>query len=84
MLTKEILEEKGFVFESEENGIFQQYVKNIGEDGKQLICAITPIPEIFVWLPEFEGDTEDGFRITLDVKDIDTAIIVAESIAEIE
>jgi len=83
MLTKESLEENGFVFESEENGIFQQYVKNIGDDGKQLVCAITPLPEIFVWLPDSPGD-ESGFRITLDVESIELAIKVAESIAEIE
>jgi len=83
MLTKELLEENGFIFESEDNGIFQQYVKDIGEDGKQLICAITPLPEIFVWLPDSPGD-EEGFRITLDVDNIDLAIKVAESIAEIE
>lgn len=83
MLTKELLEGKGFVFESEENGIFEQYVKNIGDDGKQLVCAINPLPEIFVWLPDSPGD-EEGFRITLDVDNIDLAIQVAESIAEIE
>lgn len=85
-LTKEYLEGKGFVFVVEENGIFQQFEKEIGEGGKKLILAITPMPEIFVWVPDTEcgSEEEDGARVVLDVEDIDKAILAAELIAGIE
>lgn len=84
MNLKEQLETKGFVFEIDEDKIFSQYVKNIGQEGKKLVFAITPLPECFVWVPEEPGEDYKGFRVTLDIKDVDTAILVAESIAEVE
>lgn len=87
---KEELEKNGFVFESEENGIFQQYVKKIGEDeAKHLVFAITPLPEVFVWIPENhnseeEDSCEDGLKIILDVDTVEKAILVAECIAGID
>lgn len=86
MNLKQQLEVNGFTFEVEDNGLFSQYVKNIGEDGKQLVFAITPLPEVFVWLPDDESENkdEDGVRVVLDVDTVEKAILVAECIAGIE
>ena len=90
MKLKEELEKNGFKFESEENGIFQQYVKIIGEaEVKHLVFAISPITEVFVWIPEDHNADEDdpcqdGLKIILDVDTVEKAILVAECIAGID
>ncbi len=83
---KEKLESNGFVFEVEENGVFSQYVKQVGEHGKKLVFAITPLPEIFVFIPDTEcgSEEEDGVRVVLDVETVEQAIYVAEGIAGVE
>lgn len=86
MNLKEQFEANGFTFEVEENGIFSQYVKNIDEEGKQLVFSITPITEVFVWIPDSESDCkdQDGIKIILDVDTVEKAILVAECIAGID
>lgn len=86
MNLQEQFKANGFTFEVEDNGIFSQYVKNIGEEGKQLVFGITPIPEVFIWIPDEDGNGEecDGVKIILDVDTVEKAILVAECIAGID
>jgi hypothetical protein len=87
---KEQLESNGFKLEIEDNGIFQQYVKIVGEEQvKHLVFAITPIQEVFVWIPEnhnAEDDDplQDGVKIILDVDSVEKAILVTECIAGLD
>lgn len=82
----EQFEANGFKFEVEENNIFSQYVKNIGDEGRQLVFGITPIPEVFLWIPDEEAENKDcdGVKIILDVDTVEKAILVAECIAGID
>lgn len=84
MITPEILHEKGFYFEQEENGLFQRYVRQIDENA-DLVIEGSPEKRIFVYIFEDqETKHEEGTIIILDVDDIDFAIKVAESIVGVE
>lgn len=85
MLTKEILEEKGFVFESLENGLFQHYKKKIDEN-VDLVVEVAPEQTIFVWIADEDAEDREneGVRVILDVEDIDFAIKCAGAIVGVE
>lgn len=83
MLTKEILEEKGFVFESLENGLFQHFSKKV-KNNNSLVIEVAPMQEIYIWCPDEDSDPDDpeadGVRIVLDTDDLDLAEKCAEII----
>lgn len=84
MITPEILHEKGFYFEQEENGAFQRYVKQIN-DNTDLVIEGSPEQRIFVYIfKSQETKHHEGISVILDVDNIDFAVKVAESIIEIE
>jgi len=84
MITPEILHEKAFYFESEENGIFQRYVKQIDEN-VDLVIEVSPEQRIFVYIFEDqETKHEEGVVILLNTDDVDFAIKVAECIIGVE
>lgn len=84
MITPEILHEKGFYFESQENGIFQQYTKQIDEN-VDLVLEISPEQRLFVYIFEDqETKHEEGAIVILDTDDIDFAIKCAEIIVGVE
>jgi len=84
MITPEILHEKGFYFESEENGLFTRYVKQIDEN-IDLVIEGSPEQRVFVYIFEDQETKHDnGVVVLLDVDDIDFAIKVAESVVGVE
>lgn len=84
MLKPEILYEKGFYFEQEENGLFQRYVKQINEN-VDLVIEVSPEQRIFVYLFEDqETKHNEGVCVILDVDDIDFAIKCAHAIVGVE
>lgn len=84
MLTPELLHEKGFYFESEEDGIFQRYVKQIDEN-VDLVLEGSPEQRMFVYIFEDqETKHEEGAIILLDTDDIDLAIKCAQIIVGVE
>lgn len=84
MITPEILHEKGFYFEQEENGLFQRYVKQIDEN-VDLVIEGSPEQRIFVYIFENQETKHDeGVCIILDVDDIDFAIKCAIAIVGVE
>ena len=86
MNLKEQFEANGFTFEICDDNIFSEYYKNIGEEGRRLVFQITPIPEVFLWIPDEDANGEecDGIKIILDVDTVEKAILVAECIAGID
>lgn len=84
MITPEILHEKGFYFEQEEDGLFQRYIKQIDEN-VDLVIEGSPEKRVFVYMFEDQETKHDnGIVVLLDVDDIDFAVKVAESIVGVE
>ncbi|WP_343643975.1 hypothetical protein [Chryseobacterium sp.] len=83
-ITKEFLEEKGFVLDNKENVIIN-YVKKINEFN-DLVVAVSPLQEFFIWVKdqEFEDPDMDGVKIHLDTDDFDLAEKIAQIICGVE
>ncbi|MDV3751189.1 hypothetical protein CMU19_07300 [Elizabethkingia anophelis] len=83
-ITKEFLEEKGFVLDSTE-GVIVNYVKKIN-DRVDLVLAISPLEEFFIWVKDedFEDPNMDGVKVHLDTNDFDLAEKAAQIIVGIE
>lgn len=83
-LTKEFLQERGFVLENQEN-IIVNYVKKINEHN-DLVLAVSPLQEFFIWVKEedFEDPNMDGVKIHLNTDDFDLAEKAAQIICGVE
>jgi hypothetical protein len=78
------LEEKGFVFNNEEN-IIMDYSKKIS-DRVRLVFSISPLIECFVWVlyEDYEDENMDGMKVHILPASVDEAILVAQKIHYIE
>lgn len=83
-ITKEFLEEKGFVLDNKENVVIN-YVKKINEFN-DLVVAVSPLQEFFIWVKdqEFEDPDMDGVKVHLDTDDFDLAEKAAQIICGVE
>lgn len=83
-VTKEFLEEKGFVLENQEN-VVVNFVKKIN-DLNDLVLAVSPLQEFFVWVKDedFEDPNMDGIKVHIDTDDFDLAEKIAQSICGVE
>ncbi|WP_148043485.1 hypothetical protein [Chryseobacterium sp. G0240] len=83
-ITKEFLEEKGFVLENQEN-IIINYVKKINEFN-DLVLAVSPLQEFFIWVKheDFQDPDMDGVKVHLDTDNFDLAEKLAEIICGVE
>lgn len=78
------LEEKGFVFNNQENVILD-YTKKIS-DRVRLVFAISPLIECFVWVldEDYEDENMDGMKVHILPDSVDEAILIAEKINYVE
>lgn len=78
------LEEKGFVFNNQEN-VIMDYSKKIN-DKVSLVFAISPLIECFVWCldEDYEDEKMDGVKVHILPESVDEAIIIAQRMNFIE
>lgn len=83
-ITKEFLEERGFILDNQDNVILN-YIKKINEYN-DIVLTVSPMVEFFIWVKfeDYEDPNMDGYKVHLDTDDFDLAEKIALTISGVE